>query len=203
MGKIPAHHAGVRCHRDHLRYARPGKDAFIGAVAPPVAGLQVLLGGVEGVGILHSEFPDTDQAGPGPRFIPEFGLDLIKKKGIAAVGGAVFPHQRNSGLLVGHAQHHRRTVPVRKTQQLAANGVITAGFLPIRGGQHYGKLDLLAICGIHFLPDDPFDFPGDPAQGRQGGIDAVCHVFHVAAAQHEGVALHDTIGGRFPEPVAD
>ena len=69
---------------------------------------------------------------------------------------------------MGHAKHHGGTVPVRKTQQFVAYGVVTPRFLPVGGGQHYGKLDLLAACGIHFLPDDLFDFPGDAAQGRQG-----------------------------------
>ena len=66
---------------DHLRYARSGKNVHrrCGSAGSRFPGPP--LGGVEGVGILHGEFPDADQSGPGPCFIPEFGLDLVKRKG--------------------------------------------------------------------------------------------------------------------------
>ena len=203
MGQISSHHAGIRGHADHFRNAGPGEDALIGPQAARIVILQILLGGVEGIGVLHGEFPDADQPCAGTCFIPEFGLNLIDHEGIAAVGGGVFPHQLDGGLLMGHSQHHFRAVSVREPQKLTADGRIPAGLLPEGSGQRNGKGNLLPLQGVHFLPDDLLDFLCDPLQRRERRIDAVCHIFHVASPQHERVACRHAVRRRFFETVAN
>ena len=203
MGQVSSHHAGIRSHTDHLRNAGPGEDALIGPQTARVVAFQILLGGVEGIGVLHGEFPDADQPRTGTGLIPEFGLNLINHKRIAAVGGGVFPHKLDRGLFVGHSQHHFRAVSVRKPKKLAADGGVPAGFLPKGSGQRHGEGNLLPVQSVHFLPDDFFDFLCDSLQRRERGINAVCHIFHVASPQHERVACHHAVRRRFLETVAN
>ena len=197
VGKTAAHHPGVRSHGQHLGNACPGKDAFISLVASKIISVQILHGGMEGISVLHGKFPDPDKSCPGTCFIPEFGLDLVKHKGITAVGGAIIPYKVHRRFFMGHSQHQRGTVPIVKAHKFAAHGFIASRFLPERGGKHHRELHLLPVQGIHFLPYDLFQLFRDTAEGRKRRIDPVCHILHIAAPQHEGVAFDDTVGGSF------
>ena len=116
--------------------------------------VQVLLAGVEGVSVLHSELTHTDQPGSGARLVPELGLNLIDHKGVLGVGAGVFSYQLHRSLLVGHTQHHIGTVAVRKAQQLFADTLIPAGLCPQRGGHHHRELHFLTVQGVHLFPHD-------------------------------------------------
>ena len=195
MGEAAAHHAGIGGHGDDLRHAGPGKDPLIGLVAAVIILFQILLGGVEGIGVLHGKFADADQAGPGTGLVPELGLNLIDHEGILGVAFGVIAHQLHRRLLVGHAQHHGNVVAVRKAQELVAHRFEPAGFLPEGAGQNDGEQNLLAVDPVHLFPDNLLDFLGNAAGGQVQGKDAVGHRLDVAAPDHQGMAVGYTIGG--------
>ena len=77
-------------------------------------------------------------------------------------------------------------------------------------GLRHGRVTPRSIEGIlihSFVPDykmdDFFDFLCDSLQRRERGINAVCHIFHVASPQHERVACHHAVRRRFLETVAN
>ena len=88
--------------------------------------LQILLRGVEGIGVLHGEFAHADHTGAGSCLVAEFGLNLVDHEGIFGVGGGVVAHQMNGGFLMSHAQHHRGAVAVLEAEQLALNGIVAS-----------------------------------------------------------------------------
>ena len=195
VGQAAAHHAGVGRHGDDLGDAGAGEDPLVGLVGAVVVLLEVLLGGMEGVGILHGEFADADEAGAGAGFVAEFGLDLVDHEGVARVGLGAVADQLHGGLLMGHAEHHRGVVAVGEAQQLVADGGVTAGLVPERAGQHDGEEDLLAVDAVHLLAHDLLDLRGDALGNGEQRIDAVADVLDVAAADHEDVAGDLAIGG--------
>ena len=202
VGNAASHHAGIGSNGNHLGQSHPGVDALIGLVAFAVIRLQVRLAGMEGIGVLHGKFPHPDQPRPRPCFVAEFGLDLVYHKGVFRVALPVIPHKMNGGFLVGYAKHQGIAAAVVKARHLFADAFVSAGLLPQRGGHNHGELHFLAVNGVHFFPDDLFDFAGDSFQRRIGREDAVCHAFHIAASHHQSMAVHDAVGGLFPEPLS-
>jgi hypothetical protein len=53
------------------------EDSAVGLVVFVVRDVEAGLVDVEGVGVLHDELADAQEAGPGARFVAELGLDLI------------------------------------------------------------------------------------------------------------------------------
>ena len=205
MAHLAAHHAGVGLDGDDLGDARPGIDALIGPVAPVVIFLEILLGGVEGVGVLHGELADPDEAAPGTGLVPELGLDLVDHEGVFLVGARDVVGHVDGGLLVGHAQAHIRPGPVLEAEHFAADAVPAAGTLPEAGRHGHGEEDLLAVDPVHLLPEDALDLVLDALGGREQGIDAVAHLFHISAAGHEILALdvRDPVLIPFAQKLAD
>ena len=205
MAHLAAHHAGVGLDGDDLGDARPGIDALIGPVASVVIFLEILLGGVEGVGVLHGELPHPDEAAPGPGLVPELGLDLVDHEGVLLVGACDVVGHVDGGFLVGHAQAHIRPGPILEAEHFAADAVPAAGTLPEAGRHGHGEEDLLAVDPVHLLPEDALDLVLDALGGREQGIDAVAHLFHISAAGHEILALdvRDPILIPFAQKLAD
>ena len=193
VADLAAHHAAVGGHRHHLGHAAAGVDAVVGVVAAGVVLFQILLGGVEGVGVLHGELAHADQAAAAAGLVAELGLDLVDHEGILGVGIGHVRHQLNARLLVGHAQHHVRAGAILEAQQLAANAVVAAGFAPQVGGHRHREQHLLAVDAVHLLADDVLDLGGDaPGDGEQRE-DAVAHGLDVAAAHHQGLGRYDAV----------
>ena len=205
MAHLAAHHAGVGFDGDDLGDARPGVDALIGPVAAVVILFQILLGGMEGVGVLHGKLPDTDEAAPGPGLVPELGLDLVDHEGVLLVGARDVVGHVDGGLLVGHAEAHVRPGPILEAKELAADAVPAAGGLPEGGGHGHGEEDLLPVDQIHLLPEDPLDLALDARSGGQQGIDAVAHLLHISAPGHQVLALdvRDPVLVPFAQKLAD
>ncbi|MNC57633.1 hypothetical protein D3C75_1073110 [compost metagenome] len=130
MGHTSAHHTRIRSNGNHLGKPDAGEDALISPVALPVIISQIHLGHVEGIRILHGEFPDADQSAAGAGFIPELGLDLVDHEGITQIAATVFPHQLHRRFLVGHPQQMGTAVPVAETEKLAADAGCPARLLP-------------------------------------------------------------------------
>ena len=59
----------------------------------------------------------------------------------------------HSGFLVGQAEDHLRLVAVGEAEKLAADALVSAGFLP-EGRWHYNREGyLLTIDSVHLLAD--------------------------------------------------
>src|SRR5699024_7193200 len=155
--------------------------------------VQILLGGMEGIGVFHGKFPDTDQAGSGTGLVTEFGLDLIDHKGIFSVCLAIISYQLDRGFLMGHTQDHLAAVPVFKTEKFLANTFKTAGFFPEAAGKGNREEYFLTADSIHFFPDDLLDLSGDPLHRRIQGIDAICHIFDIAAPDGKSMAVDHAV----------
>ena len=203
VGDLAAHHAAVGGHGHDLGHARAGVDAVVGLVALHVVFLQILLGGVEGVCVLHGELAHADQAATAAGLIAELGLNLIDHEGILGVGIRHVAHEVHGGLLVGHAQHHVGAGAILEAQQLAADGVEAAGLLPQARGHGHREHHFLTVDAIHFLADDPFDLGGDALGDGEQGEDAVAHGLDVAAAHHQRLAGDLAVCGGFLVALGD
>jgi len=53
------------------------EDAGVGCVHLIIGVLERVLAGMEGVGVLHQEFPGPHYTKAWPYLVPEFGLDLV------------------------------------------------------------------------------------------------------------------------------
>ena len=118
VGDFAAHHAGVGLDREDVFHPDPAEDPFVCLVAAEVVGFEVLLVGVEAVGVLHGEFAHPDQSGAGPRLVAVLGLDLVEhdRELVAVEFGA---HEVDDSLLVGHRQQHRLVVAVAEASSSA------------------------------------------------------------------------------------
>ena len=195
VGDLAAHHAAVGRDGDDVAHARAEEDAVVRVIADLVVALQILLGGVEGVRVLHGELAHADQAAAAARLVAELGLDLVDHEGILGVAVGHVAHEVHGGLLVGHAQHHVRAGAVGEAQQLAADGVVAAGLAPDRRGHGHREEQLLAVDAVHLLADDLLDLRGDALGDREQGVDAVSDGLDVAAAHHQRLAGDDAVGG--------
>ena len=126
MGNASAHHTGIRSHRYDLRNTCSGKNTVIGIVAFLIILLQILLGCMKGVGILHRKFSHTNHTGSRSSFITELSLNLINHKRILLIGLSVFPYQMHCCLFMGHSQHHFGLASILKTHQFASDTVISS-----------------------------------------------------------------------------
>ena len=158
---------------------------------------------MEGISVLHGEFTHSDKAASGSRLVAELSLDLIYHKGIFVVAVGVFPDKLHGCLLMSHAEHHGDIVPVGESEQLAADSLISAGFIPERSGHNDRELYLLTADSVHLFSDYILDFSRYPSERHKGGIDAVCDILHISAPEHESVAVYHAIRGLLLKSFAD
>ena len=104
---------------------------------------------------------------------------------------------------MGHAEHHARIVAVSEAKKLAADALVSARLVPERSGESYREQHLLSADLVHLVADYILDFLRYAAQGHELRIDTVGNVFHIAAAQHERVAVDNAVGGLLFESFAD
>ena len=203
VGDLAAHHAAVGGHRHHLGHAAAGVDAVVGVVAAHVVLLQILLGGVEGVGVLHGELAHADQAAAAAGLVAELGLDLVDHEGILGVGVGHVGHELHGRLLVGHAQHHVRAGAVLEAQKLRADGVEAARLAPDVRGHRHREQHLLAVDAVHLLADDRLDLRGDALGDGEQREYAVAHGLDVAAAHHQRLGRDDAVRRSLLEPLGN
>ena len=161
MRDVAAHHAGVGLDGNHLGNACARINALVSLVAAHVVFLKILLRGVEGIRVLHRELAHSDKTAAGTRLIAELCLYLVDHERILGVAVCVLAYQLYCGLLVSHAEDHLRIVAVCEAKQLAADALISAGFLPERSGHNYRERYFLAVYSVHFLADYLLDFACD------------------------------------------
>jgi len=197
---LAAHHAGVRLDRQHIVHAETAENPHVRLVAAHIVLFEVGLVGVEAVGVLHGEFADPDQPGARARLVAVFGLDLVEHHRQLLVAVDLGAHQVDDALLVGHRQQHRLVVAVLEPEQLGADRIIAAGFLPEFGGQNHRHQHLLAVDAVHLFADDRLDFFDDPLPSRQQRVDPRRHRTGVTAANQEFMADRLGVLGIFLDP---
>ncbi len=98
-----AHGARVGFDGDELQTAA-GKDAAVGLVVFVVGEVEASLVDVEGVGVLHEELSDAQEASFGARLIAELGLDLVPDLGQLLVAAEFLAGDVGDDLFVGHGE---------------------------------------------------------------------------------------------------
>ena len=188
MGHAAAHHAGVGKDGDDVLHADAAEDAFVGGMGLLIIGVQVLLRGMETVGVLHRELADADQAGARTRLVAVFRLDLVDHHWQLLVAVDFRAGDLAAGLLMRHSQDHRLVVTVGEPEQFRADGLVSAGFHPEIGRKHDRHQDFLAADAIHFLADNGLDLGDDALADGKQGVDAGGNGADIAAANQELVA---------------
>ena len=203
VGDAATHHAGVGLDRYDLGDACASKYAVICVVALLIVLFKIFLRGVERISVLHREFTNADKSAARASLVAELRLNLIYHERILGVAVGVVAHELNRRFLVSHAEHHARIVAVGEAKKLAADALVSARLIPERSGESYREQHLLSADLVHLVADYILDFLCYAAQGHILRIDAVGNVFHIAAAQHERVAVDNAVGGLLFESFAD
>src|SRR5690606_32106924 len=189
VGKAAADAAGVRQHGAEVE-PQAGEDVAVGAVHEIVGLLQALLGEVEGVGILHDEFPRPHHAEAGADLVAELGLDLVEVGGQLLVAADLAADEVGDHFLVGGAEAEVTLVAVVDAQQFRPVLLPATGFDPEVGGLHHRHQDLLGAGLVHLLAHDVFHLAQHPEPQGQPGVEARRQFADHAGAEHQLVADH-------------
>jgi len=85
---------------------------------------------VEGIGVFHQEFARAHDPEARPDLVAELGLDLVKGHRQLLVAAQLVAGEVGDHLFVGRAEHVVASGAVVQFQQLVAEVVPAAGFLP-------------------------------------------------------------------------
>ncbi len=125
------------------------KNAAVGVIHFRIAGIQSLLVDVKGIGVLHDEFTDPDQAEPRSGFVPVFVLDLVQVVGKVLVAAPI------------HGCSHRKQFFMGRSQRVGLS-------ISVFQCEH---------VGIHFLADDFLDVFQDLLAHGHDHVNAVGDLF--------------------------
>ena len=191
-----ANGAGVGVYGTEAQ-AQTGEDTLVGAVHVPVLGIQAIGVDMEAVGVLHQEFARAHHAEARADLVAELGLDLVDGQRQLLVGLQLIAGEVGDHFLVGRAVAELAVLAIGDLQQLAAEFLPTAGFLPQLLRLHRGHQHLDGAGGVHFLADDVLD-PAQHLQAqRRPGVDAGGQLADHAGAQHQLMAGDLGVGGDF------
>ena len=189
LGHRAAHRAGGGLDDDVVE-AEPVEGLHVGRSVGGVRLLQALVGGVEGVGVLHDELAAAQDAGAGPRLVAVLRLDLVEPDGQVLVGGVEVLHDEREQLLVGGPEQVVAALAVLEPEDAVAVLRPAAGRLVGLAGQQRRELQLLRAHRVHLLADDALDVAQHPQAERQPGVDAGGDAADVAGADEQPVARH-------------
>ena len=168
-----AHDPDVGADRDRVEpeaLERPLVGLVLGLVALVEAGLVA----IAAVGVLHDELADADQAAARPGLVAELRLEVVDHHRQLAVALDDVAEQDRDDLLVGHREDHVALVAVLEPEQLRADLVVAAAFLPDLRRMDDRHLHLLAADPVLLLADDLLDALVDPEAERQQRVDPRC-----------------------------
>ncbi len=172
-------------------------DAGVGGLLLVVALLQGLLGGGEGVAVLHDELAPTHESEARTKLVSELVLDVVEGQRELLVAAQLVADEVGEGLLVGGAERELVVVAVGDAHELGAVGVPAAALVPERGvGEDRGE-HLLRVDGLHLVADDVLDLAQRAPGERQVGVEAGGAAADHAGAQQQAVARELGLGGVF------
>lgn len=164
------------------------EDAPVGPVHGGVGAPQAGLVGMEGIGVLHDEFPPPHQAEAGPDLIAELGLDLVQADRQLAVGAQQVGRQFGDHLLMGGAEPQGPLLAIDQVEHDPLPGgvaVPAATAAPEIGGLQLGQQGFERVHGGHLLADDGGDLLEHPPEQGQVGEDPGRQATHVAGAEQQ------------------
>ena len=106
------------------------KMRAVGCVVLVVALVEAGRVDIEGVGVLHDELADTEQAGLGAGLVAELGLDLVPDLRELLVAAQLVARDGGHDLFVGHGQAELGAFAVFEAEHVVAHAGPAAGFLP-------------------------------------------------------------------------
>ena len=124
---------------------------------------------MEGIGVLHGEFADADEARARARLVTVFRLDLIQHRRKLLVRRQFRSGDLHDGLFVRHAEDHGLAVAVREAEKLLADLFIAAALLPELCRKDDGHQDFLSADAVHLFADDGLDLVCDLVAEREEG----------------------------------
>ncbi len=124
-----AHGSGVRLDGDEFKTA-PGEDVAIGLVMLLVGEIEAGVIDIEGVGVLHDELADAEEAGFGAGLVAELGLDLIPDLGELLVAAELVASDGGHDFFVSHGEAELCALAVLETEHILAHDGPAAGLFP-------------------------------------------------------------------------
>ena len=153
-----------------------------------VGDVQARLIHVERVGVLHEELAYAQEAGFGPRFVAELGLDLIPDLRELFIAAQFAAGDRGHDLFVGHGEAEVASEAILEAEKVVAHDVPAAGFLPDLGRIERGQVHLLPADRVHLLAYNLLDLEQRALRQEQVAVDAGRKLAHVAGAQQQLMA---------------
>ena len=194
MGPGAAHDPDVGADHDRIE-TEPLEDPLVGDAVLVVAHVEPGVVEIAGIGVLHDEFANPDEAATGARLVSELRLEVVDDHRQLAVALDDVAEKDGDDLLVGHRQDHVALAAILEPDQLRPDLCVAPTFLPDLGRVDDGHLHLLPADGIDLLADDLLDAVADPLAQRQQRIDARPELADVARAQQQPMRRHLGIGG--------
>ena len=156
---------------------------------------------MEGVGVLHDEFPTAHQPETRPDLVAEFGLNLIKRDGQLFVGAQQLPSELRDDFLMGGAKAHASALAILQVEHDAlASGVAlpsTAAF-PWFGGLELGKQRLKCTEAVKLVTNNRADFAQHPPHQGEVGIDAWSNASDVTTSNKQLMRRDFSVSGYVP-----
>ena len=129
-------HSGIGFYGYDFRNSRSLENAEICFCHSVIVCLQIFLGCMERISILHGKFAYANQSGTRSCLIAEFGLNLVNRKRIVCICASIFTHQLYCCLFMCHSKYHLGAVTVGESQQFLADAFIASRFFPQRSRQY-------------------------------------------------------------------
>ena len=157
-------------------------------------------GCVKRVGIFHDEFSGSQNTKSWPRFVPEFGLNLVVINRQLLMTAQLSAGNVGNDLFVGRAEAKIAIMPVFKFEQQAlVIKLPTSGFFPKLTGLRDRHQQFLSARSIHFFPHNVFYFSKHPKTEWHPRIDARGQFSDKAAFYQKLVGNNFCVRGHFFE----
>ena len=184
MAHIAADRSRIRPHRNRLQpHPREGaqiRDEHAVVGLPRRVDVEI-----EGVIVLHQEFPAAHHAKPRPHLVAKLPLNLIQVLRQIAVAPDRLAEDVGDHFLVGRAEQHVAVVPVGDAQHLTAIVLVASAFAPKVGRLDRRHQHFLAAGRVHFLAHDVLNAFQHAIAERQPTINAGARLPYHAGAQHQ------------------
>ena len=193
---IAADRAGIGLHGAEVQ-PEAGEHAGVGGVHVPVLAGQVIGVEVERIGVLHQEFARAHHAEARADLVAELGLDLVEVDRQLLVAGQLLAGEIGDRLLGRRAVAVFLLLAVADLQQLAAELLPAAGFLPQLARLDGGQQQFDRAGAVHFLAHHALDLAQHAQAQRGPRVQAGGELADHAGAQHQLVADQLGVGRGF------
>ena len=153
---------------------------------------------IEGVGVLHDEFPRAHHAEPRADLVAELRLDLVEVDRELLVAAELPASDVRDDLFMGRADTEVALVAVLQAQQLGTEIAPASGLLPQLGGLHGGHQHLLGASRVHLLANDGLDLAQHAHADRQPRVETGREQANQAGPEHQPMADDLRLRRRFP-----